>query len=281
MENICYGVLKHKYTPLCHITLTKWVFPLSPKGIWEMEISKARQMAENNTYKLRMSELHSGSLRDYLWKHLLNGKMAAAAILRDEGKSGLSKNKKPPPFPRKKLRGRVKDLQSGRSQVFKWCAFLTLLNQRATIHLEILYITLQLAISYLSSPKALRELSNNQESSNIQQQPAKRCFNVQKAHQQTCNKGWGSGKDLDLKFRISKILRNPKAEAMPRPSSKPRWNQRKASVYRPLHYSSTELSAQTMSVWHMRPTWRTRWASCLPPEIIIFVSSLVLFLVLF
>lgn len=83
-----------------------------------------------------------------------------------------------------------------------------LLNQRATVHLEIL------SISCLSSPKALRELSNNQESSNTQQQPAKGCFNVQKAHQQTCSKGWGSEKDLDLKFsRISKILRNPKAEA--------------------------------------------------------------------
>lgn len=35
----------------------KWgFFPISPKGIWEMEISKARQMAENNMYELRMSQ---------------------------------------------------------------------------------------------------------------------------------------------------------------------------------------------------------------------------------
>lgn len=47
--------MKHKYTLYC-ITVTKWVFPLSPKGIWEMEISKARQMAENNMYKLRMAQ---------------------------------------------------------------------------------------------------------------------------------------------------------------------------------------------------------------------------------
>lgn len=31
-------------------------FPTSPKEIWEMEISNAREVAENNMYKLRMSQ---------------------------------------------------------------------------------------------------------------------------------------------------------------------------------------------------------------------------------
>lgn len=70
------------------------------------------------------------------------------------------------------------------------------LNQRATVHLEIP------SISCLSSPKALRELSNNQESSNTQQQPANGCFNVQKAHQQTCNKGWERpGPEIQQNFK--------------------------------------------------------------------------------
>jgi len=74
MENICYGDLKHKYTTCASSPSQSEFFPMSPKGIWEMEISKAREMAENNMYKLRITELHSGSLRDYLWKHLLKWK---------------------------------------------------------------------------------------------------------------------------------------------------------------------------------------------------------------
>lgn len=56
MENISYRDLKYKYTT-CLITHRKQVFFLtSPKEIWEMEISNAREMAENNMHKLRMSQ---------------------------------------------------------------------------------------------------------------------------------------------------------------------------------------------------------------------------------
>lgn len=59
MENICYGGLKHKYTTCASSPSQSEFFPISPKGIWEMEISKARQMAENNMYKVRMSQSYT------------------------------------------------------------------------------------------------------------------------------------------------------------------------------------------------------------------------------
>ena len=48
MENTCYVDLKHKYTTCASSPSQSEFFPISPKGIWEMEISKARQMAESN-----------------------------------------------------------------------------------------------------------------------------------------------------------------------------------------------------------------------------------------
>lgn len=56
MENICYRDLKDKYTTYASLSAQSEFFPTSPKEIWEMEISNTREVAENNMYKLKMSQ---------------------------------------------------------------------------------------------------------------------------------------------------------------------------------------------------------------------------------
>lgn len=56
MENICYRDLKDKQTTYASLPTQSEFFPTSPKEIWEMEISSAREVAENNMYKLKMSQ---------------------------------------------------------------------------------------------------------------------------------------------------------------------------------------------------------------------------------
>lgn len=56
MENICDRSLKAKYTTYASWPTQSKFCPTAPEEIWEMEISSAREVVENNIYKLRMSQ---------------------------------------------------------------------------------------------------------------------------------------------------------------------------------------------------------------------------------
>lgn len=56
METICYSNLKDKYTIYASSPTQNEFCPIAPEEIWEMEISSAREGAENNMYKLRISQ---------------------------------------------------------------------------------------------------------------------------------------------------------------------------------------------------------------------------------
>lgn len=110
METICYSNLKDKYTIYASSPAQSQFCPTAPEEIWEMEISSAREVAENNMYKLRISQGCTQEAQEVISGNTFsNGKMVAAAVMGDEEKSGLSKNKTNSPNRKRKFRAGIKE----------------------------------------------------------------------------------------------------------------------------------------------------------------------------